>query len=115
MGVTWRSDRAPPDRRAATRRQPTLGTVCRLTAPNGDDLGTGLVWNLSARGISLLLERRLEPGLLVQAELLGTGGAAVARGLRVAHAAALRTGDFALGGQFDRDLSQEEMRPFLAV
>ena len=64
------------------------------------------------RGVDV---RCLEPGTVVRVELFGAGGAAVARGLRVAHAAPLRTGDFALGGQFDRDLSQEEMQPFLAV
>src|SRR5262245_46360443 len=107
MGVMWRSDAAPADRRNAARRQPALGTVCRLASADGEALGTGLVWNLSARGVSLLLARRLEPGTAVRAELVGAGGAVVARGLRVAHASPLRTGDYALGCQFDHDLTAE--------
>ncbi len=114
MGVTWRNHPSPADRRTAARRQATLGTVCQLTGADGAELGVGLVWNLSARGISLLMAQRLEPGTTVQAKLLGPGGVTTTRGMCVAHAAELETGDFALGGQFDQDLTVAEMNPFLA-
>lgn len=113
MGLSWRWDRAPSERRSNARRQPALGTVCRLAASDGTDLGMGLVWNLSARGVSLLLGKRIEAGLHVRIDLINAGGTVVTRGLRVAHAAPLETGDFALGGQFDQELLPEEMGQFL--
>ena len=114
MGVTWRWDKTPAERRSAARRQPTLGTICRLAAADGSDLGSALVWNLSLRGVSLLLGQRLEPGTVVTAELVNEAGVAVRRGMRVAHAAKLQTGDFALGGQFDQELTPDEMSRFVA-
>jgi hypothetical protein len=101
------------DRRVSVRRQPTVGTVCDL-ADSAERIGTGLVWNVSASGVSMLLQRRLEPGTVVDVELSAADtGFRLALPLRVAHAAQLRTGDFILGGQFARNLTADEMRPFL--
>src|SRR5262245_27017847 len=92
------------ERRRATRRHPTHDTVCRLTGPDGEEVGRGLVWNLSATGVSLLLNQPLEPGTGVGVELIGAGGATVRNGLSVIHLSRLRTGDYVLGGQFVRVL-----------
>lgn len=114
MGTTWRSDPAPADRRSAARRQATLGTVCRLTSADGADLGTGLVWNLSTQGVSLLLGQPLERGSVALGALIRDEGQAIERGLRVVHVTPLAAGDYALGCQFDHALTADEMNPFLA-
>jgi hypothetical protein len=97
------------EQRAWPRRQPALGTICRLGSGN-----LGLVWNISAGGVSMLVHERLEPGVTVQGELASSDEAfALPVRLRVAHVARLRTGDYVVGGQFDRLLAPEEMRPFV--
>jgi hypothetical protein len=102
------------ERRIAPRRQPTLGTVCHLTTDTGEAQGIGLVWNLSVSGVSMLLNKTFPTGTV----LAGRLRTADERGdlpfqMRVAHVARLRTGDWFVGGQFQRPLVPEEMRPFL--
>jgi hypothetical protein len=115
MAIAEQPTTPPAERRSAPRRQPTLGTVCHLTSTSGDEIGLGLVWNISASGVSMLLPHRLQPGTTVGAELETAGaGYALPLTLRIAHVAQLRTGDYFVGGQFLRPLAPEEMRPFLA-
>ena len=75
----------------------------------------GLVWNISASGVSMLLADPPGPGEELTGEL--TAGAAV-EGLpvavRVVHVRPVPTGDYFLGARFARPLSPEELRPFLA-
>jgi hypothetical protein len=102
------------ERRRAPRRQPTLGTVCRIPAAEGHGRLVGLVWNMSASGLSMLLNESLETGSAVPGELATVDGAvALPVTLKVAHVSRLKTGDYILGGQFDRPLTGDEMRPFL--
>jgi hypothetical protein len=103
------------ERRRAPRRQPTLGTfLCLEPAGDGRDKRLGLVWNISATGISLLFNEPVRPGTTLRGELATELGAVHAVVLRVVHASRLQTGDFILGCQFDRPLSADEMRPFIA-
>lgn len=100
----------PSERRAAARRQPALGTVCRLD--NGP--GFGLVWNISASGVSFLVHEAPTRGALVRGVLATANeGFALPVSLRVAHVALMRTGDYVVGGQFDQPLAPEQIRPFL--
>src|SRR5262249_47288464 len=102
------------ERRTATRRQPTLGTVCRLVLSTGEQL-LGLVWNISASGVSMLVHRRLELGSIFPVELLAANTSyALPVSVRVAHVSQLQTGDYIMGGQFSRSLNADELRPFLA-
>ena len=101
------------ERRRAARRRPAHGTVCRLTDADGDEIGCGLVWNLSTTGVSMLLNLRVEPGTQLFAELANAAGDVVRVGLSVVHLSPLRTGDFILGGQFSRVLDEFELRPFV--
>jgi hypothetical protein len=102
------------ERRIAARRQPTMGTVCYLASNDGNNLGMGLVWNLSSTGISMLLNRGLESGTTVLAQLATMNAEfTLPLTLRVAHVALMRTGDFILGGQFSRELTETEMRNFV--
>jgi hypothetical protein len=101
------------ERRRAARRRPAQDTVCRLSDDDGDEIGCGLVWNLSTTGVSMLLNLRLEPGTVVAVELTNAAGDAVDVGLSVVHLSRLRTGDYVLGGQFSRPLEEDELRPFV--
>lgn len=101
------------ERRRAARRHPAHGTVCRLLEADGDDLGCGLVWNLSTTGVSMLLHLRIEPGTQLVAELTNAAGDVVRVGLSVVHLSRLRTGDFVLGGQFSQPLDESELHPFV--
>jgi hypothetical protein len=83
------------EQRAAARRQPTVGTVYHL-----GDWGLGLVWNISEGGVSLLVHDAPERGATVRGELAtADDGYALPVGLRVAHVAKLRTGDYVVGGR----------------
>ncbi|HEY1380629.1 MAG TPA: PilZ domain-containing protein [Gemmataceae bacterium] len=107
---------APPkaaERRSAVRRQPTLGTVCRLEAADGKS-AVGLVWNISTTGVSMLLNTRVDRGAALRGVLATTNdGFSLPVTLRVAHVAKLQTGDYLIGSQFDRALSADEMRHFV--
>lgn len=103
------------DRRVAQRRQPTVGTVCHLANKDGDNLGMGLVWNLSNSGISMLFNQSLNSGANLLAQLSTMDAEySLPLTLRVAHVSQLATGDFIIGGQFSRMLTDEEMRHFVA-
>lgn len=103
------------ERRQSPRRQPTVGTVCRLTTESGDSAGTGLVWNISTHGISMLLHQGPPTGTTLSGDLQsGDGRASLAILFRVAHVVRLQTGDYILGGPFLHPLTPEEMQPFLS-
>ena len=100
------------NRRTSPRRQPTLGTVCRMA-----DHGTrfGLVWNISASGVSMLIDEPPQTGTVLPAVLATVDESrTLPVTLRVVHVRAIRTGDYFLGAQFDRPLEPAQMRPFLA-
>lgn len=100
------------DRRIAPRRQPALGTVCRLRPDDGPALG--LVWNISSTGISMLVSEPRTPGGLIPGDLeTMTRGATLSVTLRVVHVRQLETGDYILGAQFARPLTADEMTPFV--
>ena len=104
----------PEERRRAPRRQPAQGTTCHLATGAGQELGMGLVWNISSTGVSMLVGKRLEPGAQLQGELLTADARTkLDLSLRVAHLFPLRTGDYFLGGQFERPLTAQELRPFV--
>ena len=100
------------ERRRAARR-PVQDTVGRLTVVADGELALGLVWDISATGISMLLDARVEPGTLARVVLTRARGAALSRWLRVVRLSRLGTGEYALGAQFIRPLDAAEMRPFV--
>jgi hypothetical protein len=102
------------ERRRAARRRPAHNTVCRLRSLDGEEIGTGLVWNISATGVSMLLNVPLAPGTFLDAELRTARGAALRLSLCVVHFSRVRTGDYVLGAQFGRPLDEDELHPFVA-
>ncbi len=103
------------NRRTTPRRQATLGTICRLTAGSTDAARLGLVWNISAGGVSMLVDEAPQTGAVLSAVLATEdehGTLPVT--LRVVHVRPMRTGDYVLGARFERPLEPAQMRPFLA-
>lgn len=99
------------ERRVAVRRKPAVGTVCRFDGPPG----LGLIWNISSSGISMLLSEAAAPGTRLDGWLETVDGDDMVRvGLRVAHARRIETGDYFVGAAFDRPLTDDELRPFVA-
>jgi hypothetical protein len=101
------------ERRRAPRR-PARETVCRFVSEGTDLPPRGLVWNISRTGLSMLVPARPAVGSQVEAELVSPAAPWPLRvGLRLVHCTALHTGDYVLGAQFDRELAEEELRPFV--
>jgi hypothetical protein len=101
------------ERRHAPRRQPAVDTVCRLSS-SGKTHGVGLVWNISAAGISMLLHERMQPGTTIDIELTTHDQSfSLPRQIRVAHVRSLLTGDYMMGAQFLEPLAPEEMQRFI--
>jgi hypothetical protein len=101
------------ERRRAARRH-AQDTVGRLTDVADEELACGLVRDLSATGICMLLDARVEPGTLARVVLTRAGGAPLGRLLRVVRLSRLGTGEYALGAQFVRPLDAAELLPFVA-
>lgn len=107
---------AETNRRRAIRRQPTLGTICRLDSAHGKTERIGLVWNISTSGVSMLISEPIEAGSTIDGDLATTDDeVSIPVTLRVAHVSKLLTGDYIMGGQFDKPLKNEEMKPFLGL
>jgi hypothetical protein len=102
------------ERRRAPRRQPALGTFLRLELSEGEGKRLGLVWNISASGVSMLFNEEIKAGVMLRGDLVTELGAALPVVLRTVHVSKLQTGDYVLGCQFERPLSAEDMRPFVA-
>jgi hypothetical protein len=104
---------SPSTERRIAIRQPAVGTVCRLDA-DGEDRSTGLVWNISVSGVSMLVPKPLEPGSGVRGVLETIRGRhPLPVDMRVVHVKQLETGDYWMGAHFDRPLTRDEMKPFV--
>jgi hypothetical protein len=114
MNTTKETTAPVAERRRSSRRQPTQGTTCQLEVGSGEKLIWGLVWNISASGISVLVGSAVEPGTQLRGALLAADGVtSLDLSLKVAHLRKLHTGDYFLGGHFQRPLTPEELRPFI--
>lgn len=102
------------ERRIAPRRQPAMGTVCRLDTDAGPAT-LGLVWNISTTGISVLVAEPSPAGSILSGYLEKTEGDHMQRvAMRIIHVKKLEAGDWFLGAHFDRPLTADELRPFVA-
>ncbi len=109
------SSAAPANRRNAVRRQPPLGTVCRLDPGEGQKPNLGLVWNLSTNGVSMLLREPPQGETVFPAELTTVNAqGSLPITLQVVYVRPVCTGDYCLGAQFERPLATEELHSFLA-
>jgi hypothetical protein len=105
-----------PAERRASRRQPTIGTVCRITFPADLDGAEGLVWNISAGGVSMLFNRSVDRGLAIKGVLAtSTDNFAMPLSALVRHVVHLQNGDYLIGCQFERPILAEQMEHFIPV
>ncbi len=103
------------ERRIAPRRQPAMGTVCRLDSPNGGPTPLALVWNISRTGISMLLNTPQPASTALTGYLETVVGEAMQRvAMKVVHLRLLGTSDYFIGAHFDHPLTAEQMKPFVA-
>ncbi len=97
------------ERRVSPRYEPAIATVCRI-APQGDHSKpmTGLVWNVSSTGLSMVSATHLKPGEELSATLEAElSGALVSVGLRVVHVTPVTSGDCLIGARFATPLGNE--------
>jgi hypothetical protein len=112
-GSGRRGKPAGVERRAAPR-YPGTKVRCRLSRPERGAWLPAWVRDLSTSGISLLAERRFEPGTLVVLELESTETNQAARlEMVVVHTVACPNGAWLHGGAFRRELSEQELRGFV--
>jgi hypothetical protein len=102
------------ERRAACRLRPALPTTCQIRLPDDTVLARGQVYDLSATGVCLVIDRGWEPGeelgvLLVNAACTY----ALAMPLEVVRSSRLPTGHHSVAGRFRRALDPAELQPFL--
>jgi hypothetical protein len=103
---------AASERRIAQRLKPALGTVCRIETDDAKPW-VGLVWNISLTGISLLLGRPPKAKDILTGELaLDDGSTAMPVIFSVIHVKPTPTGDYLVGAQFLRPLTEEEIARF---
>lgn len=101
------------DRRRAVRRQPAVGTFFRFDEPNDTDR-MGLVWNISETGISMLLPESFERGVKLNGRLVSNDRSqSLPVTFQVVHVRRIESGDHFVGGQFEKRLTPDEMKPFL--
>jgi hypothetical protein len=106
----------PPvsERRIAPRRQPAMGTVCRLDSETPGPAPLALVWNISTSGISVLVSEPRAIGTVLSGFLERMEGDQTLRiTMRVIHVKKLETGDHFLGAHFERAISADELKPFI--
>ena len=103
------------ERRVAPRRQPAMGAVCRLDGTDGSPAAMVLVWNISLTGISVLAPAPRASGSVLTGYLEKTEGDHMLRvTMSVIHVKLLGTGDYFLGAHFERPLTADELKPFVA-
>jgi hypothetical protein len=103
----------PAERRVAPRRQPAMGTVFRLDTDGPPEIG--LIWNISLTGVSMLRNEPPAAGARLTGLLETMSDAhAIRIGMTVVHVKQLDTGDYFLGCHFDRKLTEDEIKPFVA-
>jgi len=105
------------ERRIASRLTPGAGTVCRLDSVDAKSQPTiGLVWNISLSGVSMLFGTPPKTGDILTGELVSDSGRATLQVImRAVHAKPIPTGDFIVGAQFLRELTQAELELFVDV
>jgi hypothetical protein len=110
-----RRKRSVAERRRAQRHLCTLDTSCRLVASVAGNAQIVRVRNISATGISLVLNGPIEPQTVLYIELLNrhTSFLCMIR-LRVVYSVEHPNGLFIVGGAFLQQLTREQLTGLLA-
>ena len=109
------SDLNSEDRRAHSRHETNLETVCRLAVPGAPDMGVR-VRNISRGGVNLRLEKPLDEGTLIALELPRTDSESPVTVLAcVMHTVPLPDGHFGHGCTFSSELDDDDLNHFGAL
>ncbi|MDY3555601.1 PilZ domain-containing protein [Gemmata sp. JC717] len=95
------------DRRAAVRFVPNSTTSCYTESG-----GEGVLWDISATGLSMLVETSPLLGVTLTVEVTSSWRVLTVRA-QVAHVNQLAAGDYFVGMEFARPLTLEEIEPFV--
>jgi hypothetical protein len=100
----------PPDQRAWMRFPSTVTVSCELVNGAQTQRWTAQVLDISTTGISLLVTRLLTVGMLLSVDLHGGGPQEPTILASVVHVTPRGDGEWALGCNFIRSLSEEELQ-----
>jgi hypothetical protein len=102
---------APDERREAERFLPEPSSICRVVSDTQDEVARATVRDLSATGIGLLVRKPIKPGSVLILNL-EVRECRLPRPLpvRVMHAAPADEGNWLVGCQFVRRLSEPELQ-----
>jgi len=108
-------ERSEKERRDTVRYTITLETSCRLLAMVQGESNPVRVRNISAGGISLVLNNEVPADTLLEIELLNRPQMFLCKlQVRITYRVEHPTGDWIIGGAFTRRLSDEELKLLLA-
>ena len=112
QALAARPQRKPGERRASIRLVPPQEIVCYWSC--GDRYAKARVYDISAGGLCLLVNQRLDLGTVLTVELInGPHTFLCARTVRVVRVFPGVGKDAVIGGQFERKLNYDELLPFL--
>lgn len=99
------------ERRAGERLNVNAATACNFFSPVLEDLGDARIQGISNEGIGLIVQHKLEPGLLLAINVVNTNRSFSRTMLvRVVHVTP-KPGDFYfVGGKFQTPLTYEELK-----
>lgn len=108
------SRRGRPERRAVRRLTPGALTPCQFNLPGEGGSRPAWVHNMSSRGAGILAAADYPPGTPLHLLLVNAAHTfAVTIEMTVVRSYRATNGNFFLGGRFDRELTHDELRPFL--
>jgi len=102
------------DRRAFRRLTPGHLTPCHVRPPGEATARAAWVHNLSLRGAGILADREFEPGTRLGLLLVNAAHTfALSVDMEVIRCFRVVSGDYFVGGHFERQLGHDELMPFM--
>lgn len=95
------------DRRSSVRFQPSSSTACYTESG-----GEGVLWDISATGLSMLVDTSPLLGVTLTVEVTSAWRVLTVRA-QVAHVMQVAAGDYFVGMEFASPLPPEEIEPFV--
>src|SRR5690349_21105993 len=106
--------RSRRERREVTRRPPRHRVFCQVREPDQEEVAAGRVYDLSAKGVGMLLPCGYAPGTVLRGLLVNSAHTfALSIDMTVVCSLRLLDGEYSLGLQFPRRLTYEELTPFM--
>jgi hypothetical protein len=104
------------ERRVWVRHVCDLPSSCQPVIGGGDKIWSARVQNISRGGVNILVNRRFEPGTILQIDLQN-GRAKLDRSIlaRVIHVTQQKSGLWSTGCAFPWELSEEDLHALLSV